>query len=242
MPILVPACCIGKLRRSFRPESDRPPHSLRRSATRSRTVAQSSVAASPDRTRAARRSSSDAQTAPRVAGSSTAGESRLASSWAARSARSSSRRARASRRIVSVSEVTTPIVRAAGAKARAASQVRRGRTDNVSSQSRAGSDSGAGATTRSPCTAGHTFRYSTVPPSGSRPGSATRCRTASRWMGRYTVERVIPNRSPSSATLCSPARCSATRWASWRTLSLGCCPGDGPSPSPPSCLHGCACG
>lgn len=58
--------------------------------------------------------------------------------------------------------------------------------------------------------ASHAIPYITVPPSGSRPGSATRWRAASRWIARYTVERVTPNRSPSSATLCSPARCSAT--------------------------------
>ena len=38
-----------------------------------------------------------------------------------------------------------------------------------------------------------------------------RRRVMSRWMARYTVERPTPKRSASSATLCSPARCNATR-------------------------------
>jgi hypothetical protein len=134
-PVLVPARGIGELRHSFRPESDRPPHSLRRSATRSRAVGQSTVAASPERIRDALRSSSKAQTAIMVAGSSTAGESRLASSWTARSARSSSRSARASRRIVSVSEVTTRLYEQPEPRSVPRSLLRRSWTDHVSSQS-----------------------------------------------------------------------------------------------------------
>lgn len=45
--------------------------------------------------------------------------------------------------------------------------------------------------------------------------------SVSRSMTRSTVKRPMPNRSPSSAVLCSAARCSATRCASWRALRLG---------------------
>ena len=51
-------------------------------------------------------------------------------------------------------------------------------------------------------------------------------RVAARWRcsARYTVERPTPNRSASSAVLCSPDSRRATRCASCRGLSLGYLP------------------
>ena len=84
---------------------------------------------------------------------------------------------------------------------------------------------------------------------GSRPRTLTTtagdllgawlCTGGAPSMARWTVDRPTPNSSTSSVVLCSPASCSAKRFASWRRLSFGCLPRRRPLAERPSCPRGC---
>lgn len=62
----------------------------------------------------------------------------------------------------------------------------------------------------------------------------------SRSIARYTVERATLYSSARSVVVCSPASCSATRWASCAGLSFGFLPRRRPLALAPSSLHACA--